>query len=421
MKLLQTMGIGGHVVGLGKITADGQTIYNEIEPVHNIIVDTGFATLLQRNFDNVTATFWNDNLPVENLLLGVSRGGSYGRTYTPRCGSLYYCAYGDGNSPTEYTTTALEHKVSPYIAWDENSATSTGSLPNRRGMTGMQRLSDNSLRNRVTYIFNAATVAATIKEIGIFQREIDHTNYYDDRTSNNGKWLDNYRMFARVVLPEPYDIAVGEKFIVSYELGIKFPDVAHNLDSGLVDGTGAPIRYSRKYVVRSANATNPFEGWSSYPYAAYNGGQVNGNIDNTNVVQSSQMLLPIWAFDMDRHSKQFFMPAYSATDKGFPSTWGDESGLTHPGDTTTIIQMGTYNAETQSRAARITLASSWPNNMTTTGSVDIHYLLFNGVAYRFGYYDEGHEGESDYWHPQAIHKEGTQTLSFTLTQKFERI
>lgn len=409
MKLEQSMGIGGRVVGIGKITKEGELVYREIEPVHNTIVDSGFALMLQANFnDTCVYEGYLSGLSANGWISGLHTGTSYSNVYyNLRIGAIQYCQYGSGSKVTEETDTSLENPVSEY-----------GSPYGIDGLSGCAYIS-GTIRNRVTYRFGAAAENTIIREIGMFSRRVA-----DDRNLSN-----DYKMFARVVLASPYTVMAGESFVVTYELGISLPPVAHNLDTGLVDENDVPIKYSRKYVLRTqANYPGlPSFNWNpSIAHTAMNGNK-NGVIgtvgyDNSNNIIAHQALMPIWSFTQGNLGSAYYMqPAYSLTDKEFPSDWSNDTDVSLYATNSIIIRMHPYDATTKSRSCQFVLPTTWPNNLAETGSADIHYLLFNGVAYRFGYYDEGHEGDPDYWYPQAIHKTGRQTLSYTLTQRFERM
>ena len=408
MKLEQNMGIGGQIVGLGKITKAGELVYKDIEPEHNMVVDSGFAVLLQANFDN--SCIFDGYLTgycANGWITGLHSGTSYSNVYyNRRIGAIHYCQYGTGSTETEETDTTLENPVSGYGAPYDGVA----------GMGGCAYI-NGTIRNRVTYRFSAASADADIREIGMFTRRVA-----DDRNLSN-----DYKMFSRVVLTAPYHIMAGEQFVVTYELGIAIPPVAHNLDTGLLDGN-TPIKYSRKYVLRSAGTYPglPNFNWNpGIPHTAVDGNyKIYGQTaySDTNDILARQTLMPIWWFTQSKVGSTYCIhPAYSLSDKAFPADWANDSGLSLFVTNSVLISVKPYDTTNKSRSCVITLPDIWPNNLAENSSVDIHYLLVNGVAYRFGYYDEGHEGDEDYWHPQAIHKTGTQTLSYTLTQKFERI
>lgn len=412
MKLEQNMGIGGRIIGLGKITREGELVYREIEPEHNMVVDSGFAVLLQANFDN-TCIFdgYQTGYAARGWITGVHTGKSYSTTYySKRIGAIQYCQYGTGNKVTEETDTALEAPVSGY-------GSPYNGVP---GMGGCAYI-NGTIRNRVTYRFAAASADADIREIGMFTRRVAS----DTSVSND------YKMFSRVVLTSPYHLMAGEQFVVTYELGISIPPVAHNLDTGLMDGSTS-IKYSRKYVLRSSGTYPGLPNFNWNPGIPHTSVLSNSSVSyefvgemaysDTNDIVARQTLMPIWWFTQAKVGNAYCInPAYSLTDKAFPADWANESGLSLFLTNSIIINVKPYDAVSKSRSCVVTLPDIWPNNLDETGSADIHYLLVNGVAYRFGYYDEGHEGESDYWHPQAIHKTGRQTLSFTLTQRFDRI
>ena len=409
MKLEQRMGIGGRVVGIGKITKEGELVYHKIEPVHNIIVDNAFAIMLQANFDDTCYYDTSEaGMCYNGWISGLHTGNRYGTTYYNwRVGAIQYCRYGSGGKATEYTDTGLETPISdygsPYILEELNGCACV----------------NGTIRNRMTYRFGAASADATIREIGLFTRKVTSTTALSNE----------YKMFARVVLPSPYTIMAGESFVVTYELGISLPPVAHNLDTGLLDENDTPIKYSRKYVLRTQARYPGLPGFDWNPSIPHTGmSYYKDNVvgetgySNDNNIIAHQALMPIWSFVQTKISGAYYMqPAYSLTDKAFPSDWSNDTGVTLYATGAITLRMQPYNAATKSRSCQFVLPTTWPNNLAETGSADIHYLLFNGVAYRFGYYDEGHEGDENYWHPQAIHKTGTQTLSFTLTQKFERI
>lgn len=405
MKVGTSIGIGGYLVGIGKIRADGSTTYHDLDtPKKNMVVDSGIALMLQMNFNNDVLS---GDMDLWRALF--TRVFNTGWTYSDqqRNGVLSYCAYGTSNAETTSDMTALDNKVSEY------SSTLYSIDNSYAGLYGTYRRG-NSMFFRVAFKFAATSQNYTVKEIGMFSRQ-----------KNGESSTNNFKMFSRIVLASPYELLSGEQFICCYELELAIPEVLHGIDTGLVDTLGNPIYMSRKYAFRS-DGNNPglpaFNFHPSFPNVQSEGSLNNGsgqywyNPGITNVA-SAQNFYPIWAMTNTRDTVRPVIWYSTSPTKKFVADWATESGLTRA-TISMLFSLANYDATTKSRSCRLICTPQWPSGLGASDSVDITYMLYNGVAYRFGYYDAGYEGDEDHWHSQAIHKDGVHRLEMVYTQSY---
>lgn len=404
------MRIGGYVVKYGKIV-DGIEHVRECR-IKNTIVDSGLRSLLQLNMSNA--------LPTGSLYYGALSACLFtGKMYSSsrgggRCGSLQYGSYGDNAAPTAYSDTDLHNRTGPFAeAGGTDYQCGSTAQPTSFG-TGQK-----ALYVRTRYAFPAVSETTTIREAGVFSRR------YEDNI------LSDYDLFARIVLDSQIELNAGEQFVFYYEIEITFPVIEYGRLTGLVDGNGNPIYYTRKYVTRMTNAHElprysmirdqtymscATAGTPMYGQTAFSGQSTN------NLTNSQTLMMP---FDFASSSSSSYLvdltqPWYSTdTTKDFPADNTAESNLARA-NLSAVAQVSCvvndYDAATYSRTVDVTLPANSFNTLNPSDYTDIAYMMVNGVAYRFGHTDT--DGVT--WIPQPIRKTGTQKFKYQLTFSFGR-
>jgi hypothetical protein len=111
-------------------------------------------------------------------------------------------------------------------------------------------------------------------------------------------------------------------------------------------------------------------------------------------------------------------PWFWTSDKNFPAQYSPETVTIGTNcDTSSSAPQVIYQPYTRGNFYRdilVIFGQLSPNNIPIDGYTDIHYINFNGMAYRFGYYaDEVNPDTGEIesvWHPQAIRKYGNKIL-----------
>lgn len=165
------MHLHGQITGIGKVTADGQTYYRELErPIKNTIVKAGLNEFMTH--DGTLNTLYSGSNPNEPL----------------NC--FEYAGYGTSSSPTDFATTInlVSPEVTPSNTHYPNNTNSA--WPFRGTSWGS---SYPIVKFRQTYYMDASVNGCTVREIGLFK-------YYSG----------TIHMFARVVIPFSYVLNPGD-------------------------------------------------------------------------------------------------------------------------------------------------------------------------------------------------------------------
>lgn len=141
---------------------------------------------------------------IDRITTGTTTGAStYTQTWT-------FCRAGTGSTPAAVTNTALEAQT-----------VSTGNYVQTTGANGSTYNTTNgSATHKRTFIFDAATGASTIREIGV------------GWTASTASTL-----FSRIVLNTPITLAAGDILYVVYTLNVSIPQVVTATPINLVAGT----------------------------------------------------------------------------------------------------------------------------------------------------------------------------------------
>lgn len=416
----------GHLVGIGKIRTDGSEEFRWLDkPIHNRIVSTGLDHLLTLNGNqtiianevNDTDSRYSSYNPAM-ACYWITRGQNSSNANNRRCGVLHFAAYGTSDDPTSFTDTALHAQVGGYT-----STYRTGT-----GYMGTQITSYGHIKLRVSHTHAAPSEAKTVRELGWF---------YDIVGASPA----DYRMFSRVVLDFPYELAAGEQLITTYELSITLGNLSITHETNffnLVDPNGRPLEYDKQAcVAQRRNGMN----WTSamnWNYITPEG--INGlipddypYISNTYWRNAAAYMRP--AYISSRNDTRRML-AYNGSSLHFNNDKIDGSGVNYYNyykndinydgaslPTTIQFVVKPYTWGSFYRDQVLTVPSSWPYITSETSYVDIKFMIFQGICVSFGYYEPDPDtGEpTTTWVAQNYRKYGNKTLRITVRQSFSTV
>lgn len=207
-------GLGGKLVGIGighKNNIDFKWLN---KPIHNRIVHTGIEHLLKfagSNTETFDFTLNTSNPNNMNYAQFNTLVGHCSKNEFEHWGALYYCAYGDGNTPTKFFDTKLQNQLditdtkyvgSPYCGskyeYVDNEKT------------------PSVIKHRISHKFKPVNKITKVRELGWFGR------------TQNG-----YVMFSRVVLPNEITLNVDDFMVVTYEL-TETDIMVHNYEANIL-------------------------------------------------------------------------------------------------------------------------------------------------------------------------------------------
>lgn len=386
------MKLHGLLVGIGIERKDGSKDFKWLEkPVHNRIVSGGLDAYFQLNGSNNTTSTSNAFI---NRFLGY-----YSADSSNKYGVLRYFAVGTNGSETGFNDTGLKAQVGGY----SNSWTYTA-VP----YIGYRRNNDDSASIRLQSTSVAMSAAATIRELGWFEK-------YDG--------VNTYVMFSRVVLDTPISLNAGDKLMACYQLNLTFANMEEtvvnpSLLTGLLDSDGNALRATQKFnVLTHGNVTkgtwyNPYGTDVNFPAILYGSGRTGGNYPNAATTG--------WGF-----FSPFYRPnsvdvmnclGYNTNaDFAKYSQWENTSSYTRYNfrtdgnnyDSFTVLD---YVPGTYQRDRKCVLAPAWPNQ--SSGYQDVRAVCFGNLAMYFGYYDENNT-----WHATPWRKEFGKRYEFTYRLK----
>ena len=388
MKIESKIGIGGRLVGIGKVRLDGTEEFTWLdEPIHNTIVGSGFDQLFKccpgHDGDDL-----NDHSDICNNRITFT--GSYRPYdgYTPcyeRAGVLSYCQIGTDGTATVNSDTSLHAPCSDY------SSNVVSGVPWTYVFVGPDGNGDYRIRitHRVT-----ATADASVSEIGWFGRQGYKASYY-------ASWSSTYHMFSRIVLRSPYGIASGEQMIVTYELSIKYADLTPTaVDMGIDASDGTPLKALKQFESNITESTSS--------------GVDIISTSRFGLFSCTQDAVPGMSAHYSVENSSITRVAYSTTDREFVADRNVSFGTDLTQATVTpIVTKGTMVAGSGTRKITFTLPSTWPNLDDSNTYVDIHMLNLDGYTYRFGYYDTDPGTGETVWVPQAWRKSLNETWQIT--------
>ena len=397
--------LGGYLVGIGKIKANGEMEYKELEtPIKNKIVSSGLNHLLMYNgspSDTMTSTGGSSR---PRFILGGSSNYD---------GVLQFSAIGTNGDETDFFDSSLKEQVGDYVGSSDSDFIRTSNT--------YQTTKINSFGNIsyiVTHKHKQVSETTTIREIGWF-----------GRYGASGSRV--YPMFSRVVLPSPIVLNAGEQLITTYQLNVDFSNKEPiNIQFfGLKDSNGDTLYASKKliqyYQIDSYSNLN----YLSAPFISYN--STGDNVDAYFSVgyastSLSYSLHPVWFINTNGSSNSVYgVGVYSTTDREHPSNGSQLSSsnnyvmqsneLVYTNLETNVYNYKCMDKKSKYRDVDYVWGIYSPNlGNNPSGYTDIHTITLHGYDYRFGYMNE----EGTAWVPQALRKYANQKLTLRYRQRF---
>jgi hypothetical protein len=398
--------LGGYLVGIGKIKANGEMEYKELEtPIKNKIVNSGLNHLLMYN-GSPSATL--------NIISGSRPPfiiGGYNNYY----GILQFSGIGTNGDETDFFDTGLKSQVGSYVGFSNNDFIRTSNT--------YQTTKINSFGNisyKVTHKHSQVSETTTIREIGWF-----------GRYGASGSYV--YPMFSRVVLPSPIVLNAGEQLITTYQLNVDFSNKEPiNIQFfGLKDSNGDTLYASKKLIQYYTLDSNGYATYLSAPRLSYgsDSDSISAYIDGTSYPTSTLFysLHPVWFNTIDSNSyiSSSVVGAYSTVDREHPSNGSQlststnytlsTSELVYKNLETNVYDYKCMDKKSKYRDVDYVWGIYSPNlGNKPSGYTDIHTITLHGYDYRFGYMNE----EGTAWVPQALRKYANQKLTLRYRQRF---
>lgn len=400
--------LGGYLVGIGKIKANGEMEYKELEtPIKNKIVNSGLNHLLMYN-GSPSATLNENSSSRPPFIIG-----SYNNYY----GILQFSGIGTNGDETDFFDTGLKSQVGSYVGSSNNDFIRTSNTYQTTKLNSFGNIS-----YKVTHKHKQVSETTTIREIGWF-----------GRYGASGSYV--YPMFSRVVLPSPIVLNAGEQLITTYQLNVDFSNKEPiNIQFfGLKDSNGDTLYASKKLVqYYQINSSTNSASYLSAPIIRYSesSDDVSSYISDMGYIPSTLFysLHPVWFRNTSSNgtsSNIYGVGAYSTVDREHPSNGSQLSSSTNK-----VMQSNELvynNLETNVYDYKCTDKKSkyrdvdyvWgiysPNlGNKPSGYTDIHTITLHGYDYRFGYMNE----EGTAWVPQALRKYANQKLTLRYRQRF---
>ena len=395
--------LGGHLVGIGKVRTNGEVEYQELEkPVHNRITSVGLDHLFQ--FGSTAQESAQENTHTGALWTDVT---SEVYSNKKRAGALHYMSYGSGTTATAFTDTDLANGSGLFSNTKYTSGGSTQTL------NGTKVNSFGNYSFRVTHKSAAMAATTTINEVGWYGAYTNNSSSLNPGASNTTMVL-----FARVVLPSSITLNAGEYLLTTYQLDETNSNTTATTGSdffGLKDSDGNTLQYEQK-LTRYQGGSYEFSKALSEVYI-----NTSGTCDIYS--SASYGFFPAYVIRDQYWGVTSFAFGYStSSSKTFPTDgnaeWSGITAFTNTGSATTNYN-GTLASYTgvgstnKYRDRTYTTGAYNPNMLNNpTGYQDIYYININGMAYRFGYYDNG------VWVPQAWRKYANQAVTFTFRTRY---
>lgn len=425
MVIEQKTVIGGEIVGIGKIRADGSEDFKWLkDPIHNQITTKGIDNLLMWNgssdlpSSNIDKEISSLYLPCGNIPTNYLSRTSTRDTSVTRTGVLYYSAYGDGTGNID-PDTAIEliNRIS-----DITSTFREGYYFNGSNCVSVE--GNHQLQFRVTHTYPVVSEHQNVNEIGFYHK-----------VEPNGE----YTLFSRVQLDNTYELNPGESLIITYQLNVKYPNYPKHIDNffGLKDVDGNTLQANETTCIK----VNDNFDWtfSLYRNTYYRTGEYNAR--NSPVLP---MVLPYYPLGMPRYGlyETYDMAMYGGDDGFIQYGWRPVWGLKNETQLRCIMikndvnnldmikikgpvfsninyqesvittQILPYTTGSKYRDYTLVLPTSYPYLNSGEEYIDFNILIFNGVAYRFGYDDNGT------WVPQKLRKYGDQIYKLTYRMSY---
>jgi len=397
--------LGGHLIGIGKIRANGELEYQELKnPIHNKIVSVGLDHLFQFSGSTYPDFGYASSNDSAAGVLWASVSGRSGYGY--RAGALHYMAFGSSSAATAFSDSDLGNRLVDYSSVKISERTSPYNL------NGTRINSFGNYSFKLTHKSAAVAETVTVNEIGWY-------GAYGTNSSNP----ENKVLFARVVLPSPITFNPGEFLVTTYQLDETNSNTIATTDAsffGLKDSNGNDLQYEKK-LVRYQTTYSESYGWSNANYLGEPKIDVSGG-GRVDFGQSYPYLPPYVVSPASNAYSRFSFSYSTDPTKTLPADGGaDYSGLVafsatgtsgenYDGQGVTYTGVGSTN---KYRDKKFITGIYNPNMIGNPSAyTDIYYLHINGMAYRFGYYDDG------VWVPQAWRKYANQKVTFTFRTRY---
>lgn len=399
--------LGGYLVGIGKIKANGEMEYKELEtPIKNKIVNSGLNHLLMYNGSPSATLSSITSYDKPAFVLGGGSSNYYG--------VLQFSGIGTNGDETDFFDSSLKEQVGNYVGYSDSDFIRTSDT--------FQTTQINSFGNisyKLTHKHTQVSETTTIREIGWF-----------GRYGASGSHV--YPMFSRVVLPSPIVLNSGEQLITTYQLNVDFSNKEPiNIQFfGLKDSNGDTLYASKKLIqYYQINSSTNRINYLSAPFIRYNASAedvsayISSSYGPTTLFYS---LHPVWFKNTDGQSGSMYgVGAYSTTDREHPSNGSQlnsstnitmqSNELVYKNLETNVYNYKCMDKKSKYRDVDYVWGIYSPNlGNNPSGYTDIHTLTLHGYDYRFGYMNE----EGTAWVPQALRKYANQKLTLRYRQRF---
>jgi len=382
--------IGGELVGFGIIRADGEHFHKWLDkPIKNTVTKYCLNNLLQLNGTNALGSRG------DCYALFVSCGNQDSGVTATRTGVFNFCAYGSDASATTTSDLDLHSRISGFTSTKYTGAQFCGSYFDTV---------TNSIKNRISHKFDAATSATTIREIGWFNKMPSNT----------------YQMSSRVVMDYPVTLNVGDVFYCTYQFNVTFAN--DRILTNIFPGMSNPDVKVRRNVGAYSSACNTWD-----PSSVFNYGfpwiRTNGT--------SAFVGRTVNIFDPNTSAK---LPVY-----GLTNTWMGYYSSTNVGNHTAVPRTSafTLNDSTGKFTTALSDSTSGVYNLSAVGTIypyemdsfrrdyqlilydlwgsgsNIYGFLFNGEIYQFG-----KAGENNTFTAGYVKKEASKQWTFIMRQSW---
>jgi len=426
MIIEQKQKIGGEIVCIGKIHADGSEELKWLkDPIHNQITLKGIENLLRWNGSDALPSGTADAIgnEISSLYLPCQayQTNQYGYdildqrdTSVTRTGVLWYSAYGDGLGGFDPDTDIeLVNRTSNITSTFRKGLYFNGT--NCVSVAG-----NHQLQYRVTHTYPTAQEHQYVNEVGFYHK-----------VEPSGE----YTLFSRVELDEPYELDTGEQLIITYQLNIKFPDYPTHISDffGLKDKDGNTLQANETTCIKTSSTfdwTRQYKGNCLYYYRNdsstiapfifpiihnyYPYGLPKFALTYSTSHDGSRQYgwRPIWGLKNERELRAIFVQN-DVTNLEMMKTNGPTLTNTKYQESAIITQILPFTVGTKYRDYVLTLPTFYPYLDSGENYIDIAVMIFNGVAYRFGYNDNGT------WVSQKLRKYGNQMFKLKYRMSYE--
>lgn len=423
MVIEQKTVIGGEIVGIGKIRADGSEDFKWLKnPIHNQITTKGIDNLLMWNgsSDLPSSNIYKETaslyIPVGREITSYNQQSYSKDTTVTRTGVLYYSAYGSGREQIDPdTATELISRISDITSTFRNGYYFNGS--NCVSVEG-----NHQLQFRVTHTYPVVSEHQHVNEIGFYHK-----------VEPNG----DYILFSRIQLDNTYELNPGESLIITYQLNVKYPNYPKHIDDffGLKDIDGNTLQANETTCVKVNNTLSWTKNHKNRYYS-------NNSDSDKSSAPGFPMIMNYYPLGMPNFAGWYsYYPEVSPdgyVQYGWRPVWGlknesqlrcimiqnDVSNLemmktngptlanTKYQESVITTQILPYTPGSKYRDYILILPTFYPYLNSSEDYIDFNILIFNGVAYRFGYDDNGT------WVPQKLRKYGDQTYKLTYRMSY---